>query len=279
MKKLLTKIIPRIYGKYFNLLVVFDTKRTAQKAFNTFCKIRKGRVTEQQKPFLEAAKKEVEAAAGHQIQVYEWQGSKPTVMLVHGWESNSFRWRNLIKKLQEADFHIIAFDAPGHGYSTGHQLYVPLYSECLQALIEKHQPQFLVGHSVGGMTLLYNDFKNQNEFIQKIVTIGSPSEFHEIMTHYQGFLRFNDKVLNALDAFIQSKFDMRIKDFSSSKFVATNTKKGLLFHDRLDLIAPYHASEQVHQNWKGSQLVSTEGLGHSMHQEEVNNQIIQFLEA
>ena len=238
MKKLLAKILPRIYGKYFNFMVVFSKEKTAIQAFNTFCKIRKGRVTEQQKSFLEAAKKEVEATAGHQIQVYEWPGSKSTVMLVHGWESNSFRWRNLIKKLREADFHIIAFDAPGHGHSTGHQLYVPLYSECLQTLIEKHQPQYLVGHSVGGMTLLYNDFKHQNKEVQKIVTIGSPSEFYEIMDHYQGFLGFNDKVLNALDGFIQSKFDMRIRDFSSSKFVATNTKKGLLFHDRLDLIAP-----------------------------------------
>ncbi|MFT6934887.1 MAG: hypothetical protein ACJAUQ_001278, partial [Maribacter sp.] len=29
--------------------------------------------------------------------------------------------------------------------------------------------------------------------------------------------------------------------------------------------------------WKGSRLISTEGLGHSMHQDEVNEQIITFL--
>ena len=57
----------------------------------------------------------------------------------------------------------------------------------------------------------------------------------------------------------------------------TNTKKGLLFHDRFDSITPYHASEQVHAAWKDSALITTEDLGHSMHQNEVNDQIIAFL--
>nr|WP_299339277.1 alpha/beta hydrolase [Allomuricauda sp.] len=279
MKKLLAKILPRMYGQYFNLLVLFNKKKCAEAAFYTFCTIRKGRVKKEQESYLEAAKKDILEVVGHKIQVYEWPGSKETVLLVHGWESNSFRWRNLIKKLQAADFNIIAFDAPGHGHSTGKYLYVPLYSDCLQVIIEKYQPKYLVGHSVGGMTLLYNDFQHQNAKIEKMVTIGSPSEFYEIMDHYQGFLKFNDKVMQALDAYIFERFEMHIKDFSSSRFVLTNTKKGLLFHDKLDLIAPYHASEKVHKDWKGSHLVSTEGLGHSMHQKEVNNQIVDFLEA
>jgi pimeloyl-ACP methyl ester carboxylesterase len=47
----------------------------------------------------------------------------------------------------------------------------------------------------------------------------------------------------------------------------------------LDTITPYHASVQLHENWKGSILISTEGLGHSMHQDDVNDQIVSFLEA
>ena len=52
MKKLLAKILPRVYGKFFNFMVGVSKEQTAQMAFNTFCKIRKGRVTEQQKSFL-----------------------------------------------------------------------------------------------------------------------------------------------------------------------------------------------------------------------------------
>jgi len=278
MKKLLIKILPPLYGQYFNVLVLFNQKKAAKSAFNLFCTIRKGRVNEKQKSFLDKAKKNVEIISNHEIQVYEWKGNGETVLLIHGWESNTFRWRNLIEKLQKSNFNIIAFDAPAHGYSSGKKLNVPLYSDCLQILIEKYQPKHLIGHSVGGMTILFNDHKHQNPKIDKMVTIGSPSEFKEIMEDYQNLLGFNGRVMRSLDSYVFNLFDMRITDFSSSKFVQTNTKKGLLFHDRLDTIAPYHASERVHKDWKNSQLISTEGLGHSMHQENINNKIVAFLQ-
>lgn len=271
------KNIAHFYGIYFNLLALLSKKRAAVKAFQLFCTIRKGRVTVQQAAYLEAATYETLEIADHSIRTYQWPGEKETVLLVHGWESNSFRWRNLITRLTEANFNVIAFDAPAHGHSSGDYLYVPLYSAVLQHLIERYRPQMLVGHSVGGMTTLYNEYRYNNAFIDRMVTIGSPSEFYEIMAHYQSLLKFNDAVLSALDVYIFDRFGFHIRDFSTSEYVKSNTKKGLLFHDKQDKIAPYHASEKVHAHWNGSQFISTEGLGHSMHQEEVNDQIIDFL--
>lgn len=279
MKKLIAKILPLAYGQYFNVYSLFAPRKAAHKAFNLFCTIRKGKVLPQQADFLDQAKNSIEEVAGHQLQSYKWPGGKETVMLVHGWESNTFRWRNLIKRLREADFDIVAFDAPSHGYSSGKLLYVPLYEEAVHHMIKKYNPKFLVGHSVGGMTLLYNEYKNPNPKVEKIVTIGSPSEFKEIMEHFQDMLRLSNRFMGHLNQYILKRFGFQIHEFSSSRFAKSNTKKGLLFHDRFDVLAPYHASEQVSANWKGSELVSTEGLGHSMHQDAVNDQIIEFLEA
>ncbi len=279
MKKLLARLIPKFYGFFLNLLALINAKKAAVKAFYIFCTVRKGRVLPNQLPFLEPATSTKHDISGHSIQTYHWPGSKETALLVHGWESNTWRWHKLIAKLQEADYNIIAFDAPAHGYSSGKYLYVPLYVEILQPLIENYGPKYLIGHSVGGMTVLYNEFKNETPTVEKIITIGSPSEFHEIMTHFKNLLGLNKRMEKALENFLVEKFGFKVREFSSSKFVRTNTKKGLLFHDRLDKIAPYHASVQVHQNWKNSELISTEGLGHSMHQEEVNNQILEFLES
>lgn len=279
MKKLLAKIIPLAYGQYFNLYTLISPKKAANKAFHLFCTVRKGRVQPQQVDYLEEAKHSLEHVGNLKIQTYHWKGGKDTVLLVHGWESNTFRWRNLIKKLREANFNIFAFDAPAHGYSSGKYLHVPLYEKTLRHMIEKFNPKHLIGHSVGGMTLMYNEFTNPNPDVEKMILIGSPSEFHEIMDHYQELLRFNNRVMKVLDDDIQNRFGFKIREFSTSKFAETNSKKGLLFHDRFDAITPYHASVAVHKKWKGSQLVTTEGLGHSMHQEDVNNQIITFLEA
>ncbi|WP_190809584.1 alpha/beta hydrolase [Flagellimonas sp. S3867] len=278
MKKLLTKILPLAYGQYFNVYSLISSKKAAHKAFNLFCTVRRGKVQPLQVDYLEQGKNELEHVANHQLQSYHWPGKKETVLLVHGWESNTFRWRNLIKKLQEADFNIIAFDAPSHGHSSGKLLYVPLYEEALHHMVKKYDPKYLVGHSVGGMTLLYNEYKNPNPNVDKMVIIGAPSEFHELMSHYQDLLRFSNRFMGILDDYILNRFGFKIHEFSTSKFSQSNTKKGLLFHDRFDAVATYHASEQVHANWKDSTLVTTEGLGHSMHQEQVNGQIIEFLE-
>lgn len=279
MKKIFNKLIPRLYGAYFNLLSLFSKKKAAKKAFNVFCTVRKGRVLPKQFDYLEKAKYSVEDTQGHQLQTYHWPGNKETVLLVHGWESNSFRWRNLIVKLREADYNVFAFDAPAHGHSSGKILYVPLYADCLQDMIKTFSPTHIIGHSVGGMTILYNQSKHSHLELEKIVTIGSPSEFHEILTHYQNLLNFNNRVLKAFEDYILERFGFHVRDFSSSKFVKNNTKKGLLLHDELDTLAPFHASEKVHACWNGSQFIRTRGLGHSMHQEHLNDQIVDFLKS
>ncbi|WP_291870048.1 alpha/beta hydrolase [Maribacter sp.] len=277
MKKLFYKILPLAYGQYFNIYAFFSPKKTAKKAFYFFCTIRKGRVLPHQKEYLETAKKEVITVADHNLQTYHWPGDRETVLLVHGWESNTFRWRNLIHKLKEANYNIIAFDAPGHGYSTGKYLYVPLYAEALQKIITQYNPKHLIGHSIGGMTILYNEYKNESSPVEKIVTLGSPSEFYKLMDHYQGLLQYNDTVMTAMDIYIKDRFGFHVNEFSTATYAKTNTKKGLLFHDKLDKITPYIDSKDVHENWKNSTFITTEGLGHSMHQEHVNDQIIDFL--
>ena len=277
MSEFLKKIITKLYGLYFNTLVWFIPKKVGEQAFKVFSKVRKGHVLPQQANYLEGAKLETLEVDNHKVQVYQWSGKKDTVLLVHGWESNTWRWHKLIEKLQKASYNIIAFDAPAHGYSTGNNLSVPLYAEALQVALIKYKAKTIIGHSMGGITILYNEYKNPNPLIEKIVTIGSPSEYHEILTHYKMLLGLSNNVMNTLKTYIYDRFGFTPKELSSSRFVLSNSKKGLLFHDRKDTITPYHASVAVQENWKGSTLISTEGFGHSMHQEEVNDQIIDFL--
>lgn len=275
----LKTLFAKAYGTYFNLVALLSPDRAAALAFQTFARVRKGRVQPMQKDFLEGAKHSLEAVSGHQIQTYQWTGPGPRVLLIHGWESNTFRWRNLIGILREAGFHIIAFDAPAHGYSTGKILHVPLYAECVQHMVETFEPSYIIGHSVGGMTALYHAHRHPENSVEKIVTIGSPAEFEEIVLSYQKMLGFNNRVLRAFDALIHKEFGFHMHEFATPRFVEGNTRKGLLLHDKLDRIAPFHASRKVHQAWKDSVLVPTEGLGHSMHQEEVNRKIVDFLKS
>ena len=273
----LKTLLANAYGKWFNLVAVFSPARAARLAFSTFAKVRKGRVKPVQQPFLDEARYSLEPISGHQIQTYQWEGPGPRVLLIHGWESNTFRWRKLIHLLREEGYHVIAFDAPAHGYSSGKILHVPLYTECVEHMVQTFDPKYIIGHSVGGMTALYHAHRHPGESVEKIVTIGSPAEFEEIVRGYQRMLGFNNRVLKAFDALVYEEFGYHIHEFATTEFVRDNPKKGLLLHDRLDRIAPFHASQKVHDAWKDSVLIPTEGLGHSMHQEDVNRQILDFL--
>ncbi|MEP0132419.1 MAG: alpha/beta hydrolase [Eudoraea sp.] len=279
MKKLVNSILARAYGAYFNILALFSKKLAGEKAITLFSSPRKGKVLPLQASFLKQAEDIMIEVGGKQIQTYSWAGTKETVLLLHGWESNSFRWRNLISFLSEANFAIVAFDAPAHGNSSGGIFNVPLYAECTHHIVKHYKPTFIIGHSVGGMAALYHQYVYPHNSIRKIITIGSPSELYELMEHYQNLLGFNNNVLSALDDYFRAHFGFGIWDFSISRFVQELKIEGLLIHDIEDPITPYHNSEKVHANWTNSKLISTRGLGHSMHQDDVNNQIIDFLKS
>ena len=279
MKKVVNKYLPLAYGIYFNLLATLSRKRAAKKAFAIFCTPRKGKVRLEQYAFLEKAKSLRLEAGGEEIQTYHWQGDNETVLLLHGWESNAFRWRNLITFLKKENYNIVAFDAPAHGHSTGAIFNVPLYTECTKAVVDTFRPKIVIGHSVGGMNTLYHQEKYPNKEIEKIITIGSPSRLKDIMLNYQQMLNFNNTVLNGLDELFKSSFGFGIYEFSTSEFKGHLPKKGLIIHDEEDTIAPFSASESVHAAWGNSRFFKTKGLGHSMHQKEVNLQIMDFIKS
>lgn len=277
MSKIKARWLPMLYGQWLNFLVLFNPRKAAKVAFNIFCTIRKGKVLPAQKPFLDPAKLSVENVDGHLIQTYCWPGSKDTVLLLHGWESNTHRWKIFINRLQKDDFNIVAFDAPAHGYSTGNMLHVPQYAKSVRHVLNKFKPKHVVAHSMGGMTIIYDHFIHPKSSVENIVTIGSPCEFENFIHQYQHLLKFNKRVWNAMDAYLKDWLGYHFKEFSSALFATKLTKKGLIFHDKLDPQVAYTESVRVHEHWKGSELILTEGLGHSMHDALVYDQIVDFI--
>ena len=279
MNKILYKTLALSYGTYFNTVARFSEGLAAKKAFQLFSTPRKGRVLPHQEEFLKNARDRIVPINGQGVQTYHWPGPKETVLLLHGWESNVFRWRNLIESLRQEEFNIIAFDAPAHGYSEGSSLNLANYSESTQELIAMHNPRHIIGHSMGGLTMLYDQYKNPDSSIEKIVALGAPAELSELMAHYRQLLKFNDRVLKGLDNYFYEHYDYRIKDISTPMYAKGISKPGLIVHDRLDPITPFSASVRLHESWKNSQFIETTGLGHSLHQEAVNRKILDFLKS
>ncbi|WP_108808403.1 alpha/beta hydrolase [Aquimarina spinulae] len=277
MKEKYKKYLPLIIGKYIQFLFFFYPKKAINKAYILFCTPRKGKILPEQEDFLEEAEDEMVLIDTIYIQTYRWSSMGETILLVHGWESNTHRWKVLIQKLHKKGFNVIAFDAPAHGNSTGKILNVPLYTKCLQKIVELYRPNHMIGHSVGGMTTIFHQYTYPNKEIEKLIVLAPPSELSRIMKGYQEILKLSPKFMKALNQYFKEKHGFYFEEFSMTSFAKNLALNGLLIHDKNDDIAPYSEAEGISKNWNNALFITTEDYGHSLFFDEVDNMIIDFL--
>ena len=278
MKKTINKYLPKIIGVRLNTLHLVKPQKAVKKAFYLFCTPRRGRVKPEQENFLNSAKAKLVDAEGINLQTYHWKGNGKTILLVHGWESNTHRWKTLIEKLQAKNYNIYAFDAPAHGNSKGNYIHVPLYTKCVEEVVKQFSPEIVIGHSIGGMTTVFHQHQFPNTNIKKLVLLGPPSELSSIMGDYQKILNLKPRVMKGLEERFQSKLGFKFEEFSISRFAKSVKQPTLVIHDKYDKIAPVEASKSIHQNLQHSEFIETEGAGHSLNNDYIHTEIIQFLE-
>jgi pimeloyl-ACP methyl ester carboxylesterase len=216
-------------------------------------------------------------AGDHLIHLFHWPGEGPTVYLAHGWESNTSRWLSLIQALRIAGYQIIGVDAPGHGFSEGKEFNVPLYASVMQEAFQRFPPDFFIGHSAGGMAGIYHLSTEEAKAFRAIIVLAVPFELEDLMDTFRQIVGMNDLVFEGLKEAFEIRFGFPMSAFSIPQFAKTLEVPGLIVHDRDDTIAPYTGSLEVHRNWSGSSLFTTEGLGHSLPGDEVVDRVLAYL--
>jgi len=277
MKKTIAKILPKIIGSSINTVSYIAPKYAINKAFNLFATPRKGQIDAIQSKFLNTATLQTLNYQNLPIQTYNWKGNKDTILFAHGWESNSFRWKKLIKTLQKLDYNIIALDAPAHGQSGGTEFNAVLYSEFINVVANHYKPKTIVGHSVGGMASVFFQHNYQNQDLNKLVLLGAPSEFTNVFKNYVNMLGFNKRIENGLNQIVVDRFNKKTSYFSSARFASKIDVEGLIIHDKKDLVINYSEAELIASHYKNSTLITTEGFGHGLRDNSVNQAIIDFI--
>ncbi len=274
---MLQKIIPLAIGKYLQAKAIIAPKKAIEEAFNIFCTPRKGKATEKHQEFFDTSLEERIETNGYKIQTYTWAGENKTILLLHGWESNSYRWKTLVTELQKQNHNIIAIDAPGQGNSSGKYLSVPLYTECVKDIIETQKPSIVIGHSLGGMTAVYQQIKYLNPCIEKIIALGPPSELSFFLKSYQQTIGVSDKFMKKFDEYLKNRFGFYSKEFSIARFAKEIKIKGLLILEKNDKLAPYKYSKRIADKWVNCELYTVERIGHSLQSDGINKKIIAYI--
>ncbi|MGY0391903.1 alpha/beta fold hydrolase [Bizionia sp. KMM 8389] len=270
-------IIQKTIGFLVNVIALFSKKLAARLALYLFSKPRGGQVNEKQSDFLDTAFREEITVNNHPVMTYRWLGKGKTILLVHGWESNAARWEYLIKPLKELGYNIIALDAPAHGRSGGKRFNAILYADFIKAVSEKFNATCLIGHSVGGMASVFSQSNNDYKDIDKLILLGAPSEFTDVLNRYSKMMGYSNRTTNAINRLIKERFKKEPKSFSTAKFLKSLNLEGLIIHDKKDRIIPYEDALLIKDSLKNSRLITTSGFGHSLKDESISKHIYEFL--
>lgn len=273
----MSSFIIKSIGGALNATSLISSKYASKKALNLFASPRKGRYNDEQKRIIESAFFEEINYNNLDIATYRWVGKGKTVLLAHGWESNTARWDYIIKDLKAQDYNIVALDAPAHGRSGSKQFNAVLYSEFINVVAKKFNADVLIGHSVGGMASVFCLHNYQLPSIKKLILLGAPAHFTGVFDRYKTMMGFNGRISNGLDNIVLERFGKSVDYFSAANFTESIQAKGLIIHDKNDRIIPYTDAQLIANRYKNSKLISTTGFGHGLRDASLTPQIIEFI--
>jgi predicted alpha/beta hydrolase family esterase len=272
------KILAKIIGLYINLLSYILPDKALVMAYGFFSEPRKGKLQKEKLPkILQEAILASIQYKDYNFQTYTWQGNQNKILLIHGWESNAARWEKLLQFLKKSNNTIIAIDAPAHGLSSGTEFDVPTYAEFINEICKIHKPRIIIGHSMGGVACTYYQHHYQQNHLEKMILLGSPSDFNVLMQNFTNTLGLNTKVYKLINEYIKKRFNINTDEFTSQKFLKNTNIKGIIAHDLNDDVVHFSEAQKLASTWQKAQFIETNGLGHSMHDDKLYQNIYQFL--
>lgn len=273
----MSSFVVKSIGNVLNATSLVSPTFASKKALNLFASPRKGRYTEDQKKITASALFEKLNYEGVDIATYQWVGKGKTVLLAHGWESNTSRWNYILEDLKTKDYNIVALDGPAHGRSGGKQFNAILYSEFLNIAVQKFKPEVIIGHSVGGMATVFCMHNYQVPSVKKIVLLGAPAHFTGVFDRYKSMMGYNRRISNGLDNIVLQRTGKPVEYFSAANFTKSIEARGLIIHDKKDKIIPYEDAQLYANRYENSELISTSGFGHGLKDASLIPKIIEFI--
>ncbi|MEW8505448.1 MAG: alpha/beta fold hydrolase [Candidatus Thiodiazotropha sp.] len=259
----LARVSPYLAGRLANFLWYRTIHRSA---------------TADEQRVLDQAGVEVRKYGAKSVRVYRWGEGAP-VLLTHGWNGDAGQMAFLAEALVEQGFQVTAFDAPGHGRSSGSSTDILEFSGFItQLLQESGEETAVVAHSFGGMCALHAIANGARA--STVVCISPPMDVTTLLQQFSKLLGLNETVVGHLRHRLEQRFGAEMwARFSMQEWVRAAAIPGLIIHDSRDRYIPVANGKAVHAAWTESELQITRGLGHMriLQNAEVIGNIKRFL--
>ncbi len=235
---------------------------TARVAEAVFVRTARPAPRAEEAAFLARASRFTVRAAGQSIAGYRWgDPTLPPVLFAHGWWSHAGRFAPLASALLDAGFRGVAFDAPGHGRSTGWRASMPEFAAALRAVGDAEgELHGVVGHSLGGSAAIYA--ASHGLATRRIVTIAAPAELMAWAHRYRDMFSIPSRAFTRMQRNMERRLQLSWEDLDIAAHSASLGVPGLVIHDVDDPDVSWADARAIATGWDGAELVTTEGLGH-----------------
>lgn len=212
------------------------------------------------------------------VVTYLYGASERKILIVHGWSGRGTQLFKIADELLQNGFSTISFDAPAHGKSEGK---TTIMSEFIASILEIERQfgpfDFVIGHSLGGMSVL-NAIKDGLS-VEKAVIIGSGDIVQDILDEFVFKLGLKKEISQNLRDFFESKYQVKMDDFSAYRAAKKIEIPVLVVHDNDDPEVPVKAGIHINENLKSGNLFLTDGLGHRkiLGNQNVIRKILEFI--
>ena len=194
--------------------------------------------------------------------VYRWgPPGAPVVLLTHGWWSHAGRFVAIANDVLARGFGVVAFDAPGHGQSSGWRASMPEFARTLRAVAESVGAiHAAIGHSLGGAATLFAASRGLQ--VQRAVLIAAPANVGIWADRYRDALSLSPAVDAHMRRLLTRNLGVEWHELDLPEVVRGLHLPALLMHDRDDGDVSVESGRALAANWTSASLVETSGLGH-----------------
>jgi len=281
--KLIQTIFLSYYKAKFKILELVSPATAAKSAFDLFCTPYSSRKTYEVPEAFTSAEKLSFSFQQHTIHGFNWKPKVPNghkVLICHGFDSLSYRFERYIDPLLNQGFEIYAFDAPGHGLSSGKTINALLYRDMILKVLSNYGPfSGLIAHSFAGIAVTLALEELKENLPKRLVLIAPATETTRSINDFCRHLAISPRLRREMEKLIVDIGGQPPSWYSVSRVIQSISIPTLWLHDKNDQITPFEDMKHLTElDLKHVEFVITEKLGHSLYKDDtVANKIIGFL--
>lgn len=279
MKNLKFIILKKLYSLYLNSLSFINPDKSAEIALNLFKTPHNKVLKAHHIDHLNNAKIRDYRIGEYSVPLYRWENEGKKILLIHGWESNAYRWKAFISRFKDLGLDCFAIDAPAHGQSSG-KTCTPLdYAEAINKVIEEFDINYILAHSFGAYsTMYYLSHYSLGNYLEHIILKAPTGNLKNFTKRFFRLLELNKRIQKSYIKLLEDKYGRPINYYDAERMAERINLPCLLLHDENDDVLPIEDSTHIARSWENCEFIRTSGRGHRMNKSETINQLADFLQ-